>query len=81
MGDSPENNASLTDFLGTSGDSAGEDDAEQTTQSDPDPPTDTGSTTARVAPAGNPCENCETRATRLWHTDDGLLCGDCRNWE
>jgi ribosomal protein S27AE len=83
MGNSPGENASLDDFSDESVDNSADEDAERdqsTARCGPAFPDETGATTARVTPAGRPCENCGTTATHLWDTDGRLVCGDCKEW-
>jgi hypothetical protein len=36
--------------------------------------------TARWAPGGEACADCERSVTRLWHEDGRTVCADCKDW-
>ena len=36
--------------------------------------------TSRVVPGGTACEGCGEQVSRLWTSEDGERCRDCKHW-
>jgi len=76
---------SLDDFLDSEadGETAHEaDDAESSREDDAEDPAavEPAATTYQWTPAGATCAACGERTKRRWHSDDGLVCPDCKAW-
>ena len=57
------------------------DSGENPTAQQDETPNKTGKApTSRWRPGEAVCADCGETTTRLWHGDDGLVCGSCKNW-